>query len=742
MPPEVDAPPSPPPPSRKRKKGRTSDPVWSELFRDADLDGSGLPLAMKTQCMHCKTSVQHSKKPDRAKNHRSRCNAYSRWIRQGRSSSIAPSDSASCVSTGNRGRQKSVQEYFPPPLNPVDQSKFEKEIAMYFLTSGTPYIRVENRHLLRAVQTLRPDAQLPNRKKIGGALLNECYEEVKAEVEKRIDPSTAFCLSTDAWTNINHDAIINFVMSQPEMTLYVGSIATKNASHNANYLSEKVSEVIRKFENNGEGGYVAGCVTDSTKANKRAAEHLEKNFPDKYFYFCGAHVLNLLLKDICDPSRTLANAKLRHDAGMLPEQQQSGRSRKRKQMARDVVVGEDEYSEEGTAELDLLPELPPNYPFQDLITVFEEANTVSAFFKNHSMLKAELNALQKDAGKGQLVRWGATRWGSRLGALTSIRKSEQELQMVVSASSFLNPKQKQPKAALESRKEIQRILRSDEFQRASDRACAVLRPVDRLIKEWQSDSLPLSQLHVDFDMLWAIFDPEEPPLDPYEGMMKPKRKSFFEDCRKELVSLFKRSELRYIHGLAVKRWNGFYRDVHGLALFLDPRYLALETSVETRRACQAMLGGKVLKGGKAVDKAAVDGEIMRFRTQCQKDRMTYIETGGAKPQSLKSLVEGTIGVKEWWYAEGGEWRTLQQIALPIFSLSASSVSAERNFSLNGFFHSKLRNRLSTESVEKQMYVKMNSAAMWTTADRNHDEEGEWEVENEDWSKPMDDDIEE
>ena len=47
----------------------------------------------------------------------------------------------------------------------------------------------------------------------------------------------------------------------------------------------------------------------------------------------------------------------------------------------------------------------------------------------------------------------------------------------------------------------------------------------------------------------------------------------------------------------------------------------------------------------------------------------------------------------------------------MFSKSASSAASERNFSTFGFIHSKHRNCLTDESVEKLVFIKTNYNAL-------------------------------
>ena len=62
---------------------------------------------------------------------------------------------------------------------------------------------------------------------------------------------------------------------------------------------------------------------------------------------------------------------------------------------------------------------------------------------------------------------------------------------------------------------------------------------------------------------------------------------------------------------------------------------------------------------------------------------------------------------QFWTVDGKQWPLLRKIALNIFSMACSSASSERNFSTMGFIHTKLRNRLGKNKVEKLVYIKTN-----------------------------------
>ncbi|OWY97613.1 Transposase [Phytophthora megakarya] len=51
---------------------------------------------------------------------------------------------------------------------------------------------------------------------------------------------------------------------------------------------------------------------------------------------------------------------------------------------------------------------------------------------------------------------------------------------------------------------------------------------------------------------------------------------------------------------------------------------------------------------------------------------------------------------------------LQSVAKQLFRYTGSTAAAERNFSTHAFIHSKLRNRLSPDRVEKLVYIFFNA----------------------------------
>jgi hAT family C-terminal dimerisation region len=54
-------------------------------------------------------------------------------------------------------------------------------------------------------------------------------------------------------------------------------------------------------------------------------------------------------------------------------------------------------------------------------------------------------------------------------------------------------------------------------------------------------------------------------------------------------------------------------------------------------------------------------------------------------------------ILQYWQVDGMRWPSLQKLALKVYSMVVSLASAERNFSIFGFVHSKLRNQHDPET---------------------------------------------
>ena len=82
----------------------------------------------------------------------------------------------------------------------------------------------------------------------------------------------------------------------------------------------------------------------------------------------------------------------------------------------------------------------------------------------------------------------------------------------------------------------------------------------------------------------------------------------------------------------------------------------------------------------------------------------FIDKMGKLSEDRKQIVY-EMGAKRYWsILEHREFPLLYQIAKPVNQMICSSGAAERIWSIDRFIHSRLRNRLSNEKVEKLVFL--------------------------------------
>lgn len=74
--------------------------------------------------------------------------------------------------------------------------------------------------------------------------MDKLYEEMQSSNTSDFLQANDLHLQLDGWTNINNDGIINFVVSKPE-PLFVKFLNTKDNRHTAEYLKDKICEIIK-----------------------------------------------------------------------------------------------------------------------------------------------------------------------------------------------------------------------------------------------------------------------------------------------------------------------------------------------------------------------------------------------------------------------------------------------------------------------------------------------------------------
>ena len=498
-----------PPP---KKKGRTPSPIWFQLS-----DATSAPSRDNTKCKHCKNTVAHYKKSEKAKSHLNNCPEFQKKMKQtlpnerpvwytGRKT---PTRTKTLFSTPSplqqpsvntlvvqRRSESSMEDYAIRNLSKAEIKKFQERLAMFFYTTGTAFARIDNKYLHEALVVLNPSVKIPTRKDLAGVLLEASFNNIAKDVESRLRASQTWCLVSDGWTNVKGESIINYIAVEPKHAIFLESKTTGTTGHSAVFLAEDIQRVIEKIPCN-----VAGVVTDNTSANKKAWSILQQKYPNKYFYGCASHALHLMVKDIFQPG---------------------------KKIMRDT-----------------------SYPFEYLRAFTTSCKNVVNFFTNSSIIRAKLAEAQRKHGFKEinLAIPAPTRWGSLQQCFSTLLQSEAPLHTIVNDRDFLSGMK------IEEKTQLKFFISHENFPSYLRKCLAILKPIDSLIVKYQSNMTPLSDVYHDF---WEL-----------------ENEKFKEE------DLLKEEEKTFLSSVAKRRFEFICTPAHGMAYVLDPRYLGKHMTFRT-----------------------------------------------------------------------------------------------------------------------------------------------------------------
>ena len=77
-----------------------------------------------------------------------------------------------------------------------------------------------------AIKLLWPDdSLLPNRKQLSSTLLDKCHQQVLTKIKIRMKGLTC-CLTTDGWSNVKNDPVVNYMAVSPVCSFFLESVMT------------------------------------------------------------------------------------------------------------------------------------------------------------------------------------------------------------------------------------------------------------------------------------------------------------------------------------------------------------------------------------------------------------------------------------------------------------------------------------------------------------------------------------
>ena len=644
--------------NKKNKAGRNLADCWSCF---TDLAGLELAVFMRSNsgiCRWCNNTVSFGGKASRVQNHLRVCKPFAASQLslpiEDRVTWFTTVVKAETVQKNKRKKvQSSTQSSVKPHLyeerilTPTEQIKFENLVGLHFILSGSAFQRADETNFKESYKMLCPTITTPSRKEIAGPILKRLYKHFQALAYTFLI-GAIICLGSDGWTNINGLPVVNYIAINPDKSLYIHSVTAK-VEHSADWLANASIKVVDKLEANKIT--VSGQVTDNTSANKLMWTTLSKHYPDKFFYGCVAHALNLLIADLFGPSKTLANNPA-HVSGTGSTESNRG----------------------------LEKMYPPGWPFESLLTFIAECRDLVNFFKNSHYVKVDLLNLQRETGTAGLQGEAATRWGSLEGMAESILRNDANIREIIisdrnfvsNATTSINKTTRQALVAFVSDTTFVPNLR---------KIIAICAPINALIVKYQSDKVPLSDVYRDlkFELHTAYAS----------------------------LEALTTQERQYVSMAISTRWDFISSPCHGIAYILDPKWLGLGlTQAEITSIEEQLFKWSPTRFGS-------EDEADAYKSQVEGEYTKYICAARASRASQSNIYKRLSRPKQpltpinYWRVYCDEYPLLKTLALRIFSMPATSASCERNFSLMGFIHSKLRNRLGPATVHKCTFIKAN-----------------------------------
>jgi hypothetical protein len=611
----------------ERPAGRKRHDVWEHLT-----DAQDPQKLISAACKHCMQIVTYRRKSERARGHLLKCKNFAKtmmlfapedrppWFNESHSkkSKIVGSPVASST-------QSSIRDHMLPTLSKKQKDQIKECIALHYYITGTSFVRIEEANLLKAFQLCRPDVELPDRKQLAGPLLEKCYERVRKETNSHLQnmKTSMFCLTTDGWSNIKNEPIINYMLIGSTATFFLESVSTGEASHDAQFIANDIARVIddlleRKIN-------ICGAVTDNTSTNKAAWNILSAKYPSMFFHGCACHGLHLMVKDIFAPTKA-----------------KRGRP---------------------------VADYPEDYPFEHLLRFALDCKDVVSYFSYHQQIKAQLVKEQTVRKLPALAQPASTRWGTLKACFVSLLKSESVIHSIVTSRDFISGTSKQKASA----QNVHDIVTSKNFVPYLQKSIAILKSIDDAIVRFQSDSVPVSEICHFFKVAF------KKDFQSMDGLVV--------------------NERSYLLHLLEKRMDFLYGDAIGFAYLLDPRYLGEGMSVNEKRLIEDKLFSSMVD-----QKEQIFSEYTSFviNASNEKDCCDF---------RFQMLQKGTKTILQYWTLDGKQYPHLRATALRVFSMATSSAASERNFSMNGFIHSKLRNSLKEQNVQKLLFIKSNASQL-------------------------------
>ncbi|KAK9698038.1 hypothetical protein RND81_08G078200 [Saponaria officinalis] len=188
-----------------------------------------------------------------------------------------------------------------------------------------------------------------------------------------------------------------------------------------------------------------------------------------------------------------------------------------------------------------------------------------------------------------------------------------------------------------------------------------------------------------------------------DGDKKPAMRYIYEamDRAKEAIaSSFGSREDEYMEAFKMidQRWDcQLHRPLHAAGYFLNPSIYFDNRDISN---CEEVMTGLYECIGRLVPDLDIQDKIGN-------ELGIYQTSGGLFGLPMAIRQRKTKSPAEWWLAYGSSTPHLKKFAVRVLSLTCSATGCERNWGIFQHLHTKKRNRLCQDRLNKMVYVKCN-----------------------------------
>ena len=179
----------------------------------------------------------------------------------------------------------------------------DSEIAKMFYTGGLSFHFARNPYYARAFKSA---SQLPGYVPPGyNALRTTLLQKEKSNIENLLEPikktwnEKGVSICSDGWSDAQRRPLINIMTVSESGPMFLKAINCEWETKDKHFIADLLINTIQEIGPQ----KVVQVITDNAAACKAAGHIVEAKFQHIFWTPCVVHTLNLVLKNICAPSK-------------------------------------------------------------------------------------------------------------------------------------------------------------------------------------------------------------------------------------------------------------------------------------------------------------------------------------------------------------------------------------------------------------------------------------------------------